>query len=147
MSFDRIEHTTGLLYKIKFYIIYSKMLFLIDSFYLDQSLSFPTLFVSLTMLCVRLLSEPMILLSTHHVTNHLTCHNKLRCMSCNFILKIWKCNTRNIRKCNSASNYILIFGKLFYIYKLIHIHLKPRILIPSFLLAPLLNNNINVFIL
>ena len=41
---------------------------------------------------------------------------------------------------NSASNYILIFGKLFYIHKLIHIDLKPRILIASFLLAPLLNN-------
>ena len=43
---------------------------------------------------------------------------------------------RNIRKCHSTSNYILIFGKLFYLYKLIHINLKPRILIASFLLTP-----------
>ena len=28
--------------------------------------------------------------------------------SCNLIFKIRKCNTRDIRKCNSASNYILI---------------------------------------
>ena len=41
-----------------------------------------------------------------------------------------KYKPRNIRKCNSASNYILKFGKLFYIYKLIHIDLNPRILRP-----------------
>ena len=49
---------------------------------------------------------------------------------------------------NSASNYnyihptiyILIFWKLFHIYKLIHIDLKLRLLIASFLLASLLNN-------
>ena len=62
-------------------------------------------------------------------------------MSCNLILKIWKCNIRTIIKCNSPSNHILIFGKLFYIYKLIYIDLKPRILIASFLLAPLLNSS------
>ena len=54
--------------------------------------------------------------------------------------KYEKCNTRDIGKYNSVSNYILIFGKLFYLYKLIHIDLKPRILKASFLLAPLLNN-------
>ena len=32
MSFDWIEHTTGLLHKIKFYIAYDKLFFLIDSF-------------------------------------------------------------------------------------------------------------------
>ena len=32
MSFDRIEHTTGLLHKINFYIVYGKMFYLIDSF-------------------------------------------------------------------------------------------------------------------
>ena len=42
------------------------------------------------------------------------------------------------QKCNSASNYILIFGKLFHIYKLIHVDLKPRILTALFLLASLL---------
>ena len=30
--FDKIEHTTDLLHKIKFYNVYGKMLFLIDSF-------------------------------------------------------------------------------------------------------------------
>ena len=65
--------------------------------------------------------------------------------SCNLILKIWKCNTRNIGKCNSASIQILMFVKCFYIYKLIHINLKLRALIASFLLAPLLKTNINDF--
>ena len=90
----------------------------------------------------RLLSELMILPSTHPVTNHMTYRKKLRyAMSCNLIL-MWICNTKNIRKFNSASNYIRIFGKLFYNYKLIHIDLKSRMLIASFLLliAPLLNN-------
>ena len=31
-AFDRIEHTTGLLHKIKFYIVYGKVFFLVDSF-------------------------------------------------------------------------------------------------------------------
>ena len=102
-------------------------------------LLFSTLIVSLTLFCVRLLYELMIMLSTYHVTNHLTCQNKLRyAMGCNLILKIWKWNTRNISILTSASNYLLIFGKLFNIYKLIHIYLKPRILIVSF--SPLLNN-------
>ena len=35
------------------------------------------------------------------ITNHLTCP-----MSCKLILKIWKRNTKSIRKCNSAYNYI-----------------------------------------
>ena len=35
---------------------------------------------------------------------------------------------------------ILVFGKLFPIYKLIHIDLKPRILTTSFLLARLSSN-------
>ena len=39
---------------------------------------FSTSVVFFMMLCVRLLSELMILLSTHHVTNHLTCRKKLR---------------------------------------------------------------------
>ena len=95
---------------------------------------FSALIVSLMMFCGKLLSELVLLLSTHDVTGHLTCRNNL---SCNLILKIWKCNTRNIRKCHSASIYIFIFGKLFYIYNLIHIYLKPRILITSFLSASL----------
>ena len=32
MSFDETAHTTGLLHKIKFYIVHGKMFFLIDSF-------------------------------------------------------------------------------------------------------------------
>ena len=103
-------------------------------------LFFPTLFVSL-MFCVRLLSELMILLATHCATIHLTCRKKLRkSISCNLILETWKCYTRNIRNWNSASNYIFRPWKLFYIYKLIHIDLKPRILIASFLWTPSLNN-------
>ena len=153
--------------KQKFYIILVRSCFLLVNFLEDYELPksthhilsvplilecvktlswsisfFPSFTVSLIMFCIRcsVLSELIILLSTHHVTNHLTCRNMLRWfMSHNLILKRWKYNTRNIRKCNSASNYILILGKLFYIYKLIHIDLKPRILIASFLLAPLLN--------
>ena len=51
----------------------------------------------------------------------------------------WKLQTAisDIKKCNSAYNYILIFEKLSLIYKLIHIDLTPRILIASFLLASL----------
>ena len=30
VSFDRIERTTGLLHKLKFFIVYGKMVFLID---------------------------------------------------------------------------------------------------------------------
>ena len=41
---------------------------------------------------------------------------------------------------NAASNYILIFEKLLYTYKLIYIDLKLRTLIATFLLAPLRNN-------
>ena len=38
---------------------------------------------------IRLLSELMIMLLTHHVTKHMTCRNKLRYpMSCNLILLI-----------------------------------------------------------
>ena len=118
------------------------MLFMVRSFFLlihflvveDYELSkrtifiylfFSTAIVSLMLFCVRLLSEVMILLSTHHMTNHLSC-----------------CYTKNIRKCNSASNYIFIFVKLFHIFKLIHIKLKlrSRILIASFLLRSLLND-------
>ena len=69
----------------------------------------------LMMFCVRLLSELMIMLSTIHVT-----HIWLVATSSNLIFKIWKYNIINIRKCNSACNDILTFGKLFRIYKLIH---------------------------
>ena len=99
-----------------------------------------TLIVSLIMFCVRLLSELMIMLSTHHVTNRLTCCNKLQ-----FHLKNMKMQSRDIRKSNYASNYVLIFGKLFYIYKPIRNDLKPRILAASFLAAPLLNNYVSDF--
>ena len=43
-----------------------------SQFCLDPPLFSPTLIVSLMMFCVRLLSELMIMLSTHHVKNHLT---------------------------------------------------------------------------
>ena len=149
MSFDSIKHTNGLFHKIKFYIVYDKIFLLLIHFLVVEDYEFPkstshVLIVPLTleyvrilpwsisfvfyfnclpmMFCVRLLSELIILLPTHHITDDRTCLNKLRfTMSCNLILKTWKCNTRSIRKCNSTSNYILIFRKLFYIYKLIHI--------------------------
>ena len=38
MSFDRTEHTTGLLHKIKFYVVYGKMFLLIDSFHCGRSI-------------------------------------------------------------------------------------------------------------
>ena len=50
--------------------------------------------------------------------------------------------TSGIRRCDSASNYVLILGKLFHLYKLIHIAEKPRILVASFLLVSLLNVNV-----
>ena len=50
-----------------------------------------------------------------------------------------------IRECNSASNYISIFGKLFHIYKLIHIDLKPTKLTASMFLV--LITNVNDFLL
>ena len=101
---------------------------------LDPSFFSSTLIVCIIIMqfCVRLLSKLMIMLSTHDMTNHLACST-----SCNLILKSWKCNTRDIGRCNCASIYVLIFRKLFYIYKLIHIDLKPRILIASLLLASL----------
>ena len=88
---------------------------------------------------VRFLSELTILLA-NHMANKLTQLSQQVKMCRNVILKRWKCNTRNIKKFSLASNYMFIFGKLFYVYKLIHIDLKPRILIASFLLTPFLNN-------
>ena len=101
------------------------------------SLSFifsPTLIVSLMMFCVRFLSEVMIMLSTRHVTNHLTCCNKLE-----FDLKNMRMQYQKYHKMQFCIQLKLVFGKLFHIYKLIHIDLQPRILKASFLLAPLLN--------
>ena len=89
---------------------------------------FSTLIVSLMMFCVRLLTQLI------WCSQLIMCQTiRLVTTSCNLILK---CNTRNITKCNSVSKNILIFKK-FYICKLIHIELKSRILIASFLLAPL----------
>ena len=102
MSFDRTEHITGLLHKIKFYIVHGKMFLLIDSFHcsrrvedyeLPKSTSHvlsvpliwnapvcyldPSLFFNCLPDDVLFLSELMIMLSNHHVTNHLTCRTKL----------------------------------------------------------------------
>ena len=104
MSFDRIEHSTGLLRKIKFYAVYGTFImasfFLIDLFLSSRRLNL-TLALPLTLECLRMLSFfscfdflhddvlckiaiwaddnalNMIMLSTQHVTNHLTCRNKL----------------------------------------------------------------------
>ena len=42
---------------------------------------------------------------------------------------------------------MLILGKLFYTYKLIHIALKPSILMTSILLAQLLNVNVKLMLI
>ena len=101
MSFDWIEHTTGLFHKIKFCFVCGKIFSLLSHFLIakDYELSkstrhlvsvpltlkcvliylfFHTSIVSLMMFCVGFLSELIILLSIHDVTNHLTCRNKMR---------------------------------------------------------------------
>ena len=98
------------------------------------------LIVFLMMFCARFLSEPMIIWSQLIMWLTMWLTMWLVATSCNLNLKMWKCNTRDIGKCNTAFNYILIFRKLFFIYKVTHIDLKPRILTATFLLAPLLNN-------
>ena len=61
MSFDRIDHATGLLHKIMFYIVYGKMLFLLIHFLIVADYALPkrtsnTLSVPLTLECARILS-------------------------------------------------------------------------------------------
>ena len=59
MSFDRIEHTTGLLHKIKFYCIYVKTLshfLVVEDYELSKSISH-LLRVPLTLECIRILSS------------------------------------------------------------------------------------------
>ena len=108
-----IEHTPGILHKIKLYIVYGKMFlfcllinFLVEEDYelpkcTSQILSVPltleilihhffsSLIALLRIFCVRLLPELMKLLSPHHEKNHLTCRNNLRqAVTCNLILKV-----------------------------------------------------------
>ena len=63
MSFDRIEHTTGLFHKIKFYTIYGmvRCFFLLIYFLVVEDYELPkstshVLSVPLTLECVRILS-------------------------------------------------------------------------------------------
>ena len=63
MPFDGIEHTTGLFQKIKFYIVYGKMFFLIDQFLIDQLEDYELpkntshiVIVPINLECVRILS-------------------------------------------------------------------------------------------
>ena len=58
-----------------------------------SSLFSPTLIIVSLMFCVRLLSQLMIMLSNHHVTNHLTCRKKLH-----FDLKNMKMQYQRYRK-------------------------------------------------
>ena len=106
MSFNRIEHTNGLPHKTNLYFAYDKMLFLIEPFLSSRRLWAVKSTSHLTLKCIRvlfqstcffyiicfaddvLLSELMILLSTHHVTNYMTCHNKLRCWCKIFLFSI-----------------------------------------------------------
>ena len=110
MSFGMIEHATGLLHKIRFFVFLVRCFlsqFLVFKYFelsksrshlasvplnlgyvriLSWSISFfPISIVSLMILCVTLLSELII----HHMTKHLAYCNKLRwALSCNLILKI-----------------------------------------------------------
>ena len=96
-----------------------------------------TLIVSLMMFCVRFLSELMILLSTHHLTTHRTCPNKVQSMSCEFDLKNMKMQCRKYQKMQFC-NYIFILGKLFFLHNLIHIDLKKRTLLASFFIGTII---------
>ena len=69
MSFDRIGHTIDLLHKIKFHCVYgSAITFGIRHNSIFVFLFFSASIVSLMMICGRLQSELMILLSIHHMT-------------------------------------------------------------------------------
>ena len=81
-------------------------------------------------ICVTLQSELMIMLSNHHVTNLLACRNKF-----SFDLKNMKMQYQRYRKIQFCVQLYIDIKEIFYIYKLIHIDLRPRILIASFLLA------------
>ena len=115
MFIDRLEHATGLLHKLKFFLAYRTIFFLIETCFrngkllvvfnkykynfkkyksltskyirsLSRSISFlSTSVMSPIIFPVILLSKRMVLLSTHQVTKHLTCCSGL---SCNLILKI-----------------------------------------------------------
>ena len=99
-SFDGIKHTTGLLHKINFYCVYGKIFFLTDSYLSSGRLLVASKckpsskyainsgmrqnYILIHLYFFYLICLPdyflckMILLSTHHGTNHLTCRNKLK---------------------------------------------------------------------
>ena len=99
-SFDRIKHTTGLLHKINFYCVYGKIFFLTDWYLSSGKLWFASkckpsckyainsgmrqnyILIHLYFFYLSCLPDyflfKMILLSTHHGANHLTCHNNLK---------------------------------------------------------------------
>ena len=99
-SFDRIKHTTGLLHKINFYCVYGKIFFLADWYLSSGKLWFASkckpsckyainsgmrqnyILIYLYFFYLSCLPDyflcKMILLSTHHGTNHLTCRNNLK---------------------------------------------------------------------
>ena len=106
MSFNRIEHTTGLPHKTNLYFAYDKIYFLSNHFLVVEDYELSKVQVILLwnasefyfnpsvffyIICFAddvLLSELMILLSTHHVTNYMTCHNKVRCWCKIFLFSI-----------------------------------------------------------
>ena len=78
-----------ILFVVWYFFLLSRFL-VAEDYELSKSRSH-LLSVPLTLACVgvRLLSELMILLSIHHLTNHLTCCNKLRwTVNCSLIIKI-----------------------------------------------------------
>ena len=134
MSFGMIEHATGLLHKIRFFVFLVRCFlsqFLVFKYFelsksrshlasvplnlgyvriLSWSISFfPISIVSLMILCVTLLSELII----HHMTKHLAYCNKLRwALSCNLILKI-----KIVRKYFyfSSKNFLILNFKIWYL--------------------------------
>ena len=69
MSYDRIGHTIDLLHKIKFHCVYgSAITFGISHNSIFVFLFFSASIVSLMMICGKLQSELIILLSIHHMT-------------------------------------------------------------------------------
>ena len=75
------------------------------------------------------------MLSTHHVTNHLTCRNNL-----SFDLKNMKMQYQRYRKMQCCIQLYNDIWEIILYLQPNHIDLKPRILIASFLLGALLND-------
>ena len=161
MSFDRREHTTGFLHKIKFYIVYVKMLFLIDSILSASRTTDHVLSRPLTLECVWILSWFIHFFFYFYCLSGVLCKiaiwaydtalnssfdkpfdlsQQMEPMSCNLILKMWKCNIK-ISKNAILQLYIYIWEIILSLQaNPCRLKNKDSFLLASFLLAPLLNN-------